>query len=948
MASEQIASSTTRNGRVSFIAALVALGCAVLAIVVPAHHQQSTIQWPALPADQSSGTVGAPLLLARHNPEEISVSIPCGTTSRNGTVLKTAVDPVGAGGLEISSLDGLLTMSVGGIPVGSVGDEQLHDASDERCSVLMSFRDGMWRFGDSTEPLKAVEGPPPVVSGLFADAVFVTNAESMVSTTVVAHTSGSTPSALQWILIVSSIGAALVAIVTSCRKPDGAAISAALRHSLGPLDLVVVSAIGVWAIIGPPFLDDGWVMQTVSRRQPGGQFRSYNDTWDASLPLAFIHDAVYWLTVRGTDFLIYWRLVTVLVLIVAWLALRLGLSPVVSRSNRLVWATASAFFILNVGAWLMTLRPEPMVAAASAITLGSALAFERTGRAHWLMLGGVVSAISVSLHPSGLLAAAPMIVLAPCIYRRVRTRTLRATELLVPTAVSCAVLLLCVFADSDVRWWIGNRDVFESSGVHTLGWSDEIGRYVLLFSSVYDTVLRRAAVLVALAVVLLASARRLRHACDATVIPLAALGLAVGFLAATPSKWPWHFGSLAVLATAALAVEMNDYLTSADRQAVSSAFWTTVVAALVSTIAWRGQEFWSVAISGAGRALFLEAAQVLQRPAAPIIIFLLLAVLFRVRKSPIREAVQKAAMVLPLVLILIMVSATYARFAAPAFVDDTSLARTNVAALLGRPTCGLTDAVVIDDPTSSDPLPSSRLDSTTPFETDVPELMQNGNFPIPIGERYWTEDSITTFVNGNDDIGWTATDWQSLPAGDHGLFAGVAGRVGSGNQIVLQRGTVSAGGIENITTEYPEITHDADGWKRVQLARVNATEGELVRIVLVDRTGGFRGWAATTNIWAAPTTPLRSVAEGRVVRVEPFFKSVLPCIDEPPLANGIAVEPDLVLGSIPLGETSSQRFATDLRDLTSVLATENGSPLVSATVLEEKQSWSYLPWRFGG
>lgn len=947
MALEPVAGHARRISRLGIAAALIALSAAVLSAVVPAHHQQSTITWPASSTDQPSGTVGAPLLLARHHPEAISVSIPCGAAILDGTAMKTAVDPVGTGGLNISFIDGVLTMAVGASLLGSVNVDSAAESTEGSCTIIVMFRNGAWSFGRSEGRLQVVEGPPPVVSGLFADAAFVNKQSAMVSALIIGYTSGSSPSALQWVLIALSLTTGLVAISATCRWPSRRVFGATLRRSLGALDLLVVAAIGAWAIVGPTFFDDGWVMQTVSQREPGGQFRSYNETWDATLPLAFLHDAAYWLTVRGTDFLIYWRLVTVVVLIAAWLVLRIGLNSVVPKTSRLVWATGGAVFVLNVAAWLMTLRPEPMVAAASAVTISSALAFERSTKTQWLMIGGVVAAISTSLHPSGVLAATPMIALLPCVYRNVQSRRIGKVDVVAVAAVSCSALVLCVFADSDLGRWIENRDVFEAAGVHTLTWRDELSRYVWLFVGVYDTVLRRATVLVALAVVLLATARRVRKTRSTTMIPLAALTLAIGLLAATPSKWPWHFGSLAILATAAFAVEMQDEASDANGYRTWSACLTVLGVVFVSTIAWRGQEIWGALISGTGRTTFLDAAQLLRSPVTPIIVFALLALVFRLRGRQNLDAWHQAAMALPLAAILIMISATYGRFAAPAFVDDSSLARTNVAALLGRPTCGLSDAVRIDDPTAATPALHAGLDSTTWFQTDVPALTNGGTSPVPTDDRYWADDALSTFVAGNDDIGWVATDWQVLPVGEHGLFAGVAGRVGGGNQIALQRGTSSAGVIENISTEFPDITHDADAWKRVQLARVTAAEGDVARLVLVDRTAGFRGWISATVLWTAPTRPLRSITEGRVVRVDPAFRSLLPCIDEPPLDNGLAVAPDLILGSTPFNETSSQRFTSDLRDLTDVLATSSGSPVVSATVLEQKPDWSYLPWRFG-
>ena len=146
--------------------------------------------------------------------------------------------------------------------------------------------------------------------------------------------------------------------------------------------------LGVWWIVAPAHIDDGWIWPQNRIFADLGAVTFYFDFWGVTAPLG------YWLTWLGhwaigsTTDLIVMRLPVLAVLVATWLICRASLR--VALGGRLVgrsrWVLAAAFLVGST-AWGMTIRPEPTVAVLALVSLWAVLAFEHSPRT-WLLAVG--------------------------------------------------------------------------------------------------------------------------------------------------------------------------------------------------------------------------------------------------------------------------------------------------------------------------------------------------------------------------------------------------------------------------------------------------------------------------------------------------------------------------------------------------------------------------------
>ena len=929
----------TTTDRRTFAISMIAMIAALLAAWGPANSQRTSYDWPTVTKDPAGELGGAELLLARHDPAELSVTVPC-DNGVAGLIFKTAWNPAEVGGLMLTTDGSSARLSVGPSEVASLPS----------CGWTLIVEERQWAVSADGESISSgVFAEGPVVSGLFAPSTLIDGDGAPIRVTVTTFTHGSTPTLSQWVLIsISLLGCALVVADLGRRRHRGPAVDSP-RFRPRVEDAVVVGALAIWTIVGPPLLDDGWILQIVTHRDPGGVFRNYHDFWDAALALGFFHESIYWLATQVSSQFIFARLVSLMLVIGGWFILRVGLRTIVPHRSRLAWAAAAMLTITFGMAWMISLRAEPLVALCSVLGLAALIRFRSEPDAFWLLCGGLAAAVAVTVHPSGLVAASPLVVSAPAVLRWVRTLHIRAWAFATAATTSAAVTVLLLFADTDIRLWNVNRQLLASAPIVSEGWRDEGKRYSLLFTSVYDTVVRRASVLSAVVVILLFALSWQRRRSSVSVLPTAALATSMMLLMATPSKWPWHFGSIGLLAAAAMATELH--VLAKKRVAGPGHFVAIASFVIIGAIAWKGQEIWTAYLSGYGRTSFLQVAGLASSPLAWAGVAGLLVLLGRARRLSSSESIRLCSLVLPVVVLGTMVFSTGARFVAMLIVDPQSTGGQNVAAILGRGECGLGPVVMIDDPTQATSSPIARVDiSFVGDPTDLPALGDGVDGAFEVEPRpAWAQRVSGTRLNGDDDVGWVSTPWQLIPAGTNGLFAGVIGRVDDENDIVLQRGVVDDGEVRVVEESRVDVEHQEERWTRLELARWDAEPGTVARLVLRDRAVGALGWLAVSDITTVPTTSLQAIAdEGATILIDPFFRTSFPCIIEPPLDRGIAVEPDLVIGATPIQPSSAPFLVGDIRFPTQILATVNGDRFVQATQYERRTGWSDSPVSVSG
>ena len=562
-------------------AAAIAFVGSVGVAVGPAHADRAEVTWPALGAPaqlDTTGTIAAPdttgaagepfftpLLLSAHTPQSLRAAIPCRVVARStgSTVLFATTGH--------ASVEGRLVIEAeGGSLRVRVSDEVLFatEAVDDAASCGFAFAVRARGFGEADwslarDDIEVARGTsvPPVMSG-FASSSDPRRSGIVVSITT--RSSSSHPSARQWVLLVITLVGATAAVARLPRargvRPRATSDDRVARV-VRRLDAIVIGALTSWWLLGPWFFDDGWLMATVRSRDGSGSFSNYFDTLAAQLPLGFVHHVLLWPFAAVDAPFLLWRTVPLVAGVTTWLIMRrvfLRVAPAVALVPGLI-ALAAAHLTFSF-AWLITLRPEPIVALLSAAVMAWVIRYRDDAGPQALAFALVAAALAMTLHPSGVVAAAPLMLAAPTMWRSVRAGSAARVECATAFALAAAIGIVALFADTDIAHWRVDRGLFAGDGFHSKGVLDELDRYRDLLAN--GSIAALASVLVAgvaLLAWMIAALERPRP--DGTRGAPFAFGavlvVAVGLLALTPSKWIYHFGSLSAMAALAIATEAS-------------------------------------------------------------------------------------------------------------------------------------------------------------------------------------------------------------------------------------------------------------------------------------------------------------------------------------------------------------------------------------------------------
>ncbi|MEJ2871490.1 arabinosyltransferase domain-containing protein [Actinomycetospora sp. OC33-EN08] len=279
------------------------------------------------------------------------------------------------------------------------------------------------------------------------------------------------------------------------------------------------------------------------------------------------------------------RTPSVLAGLALWFVVTRGvLGPALGPAGRSVSIRAVAALALLVW-WLpfdLGARPEPLVALGTTTVVALVLRAVRPGTdggrvshpAALLAVAALVAGLTVTVAPSGLLAAAPFLLCPVRAVRAVRgagghrefgraariTRAVLPVAHLVAIAGVAAVAVTVVFDRQSWHGFLVATDIHQQLGPNQ-PWYAEWLRYGYLFGDdSWGAAAKRVPVLLGLllaltGLVLLARGRRSGELVGRESVLL--LGLApTGFalLAVTPSKWSHHFGALAGFGTVGLVV----------------------------------------------------------------------------------------------------------------------------------------------------------------------------------------------------------------------------------------------------------------------------------------------------------------------------------------------------------------------------------------------------------
>jgi hypothetical protein len=702
--------------------ALAAILAALAGAIGPAKDVQMRYSWPprALPGAQPQKLWYTPLLLTRHEPQSLSITLPCARSpalpdaGRPTLVLGTTREAPGANGLAVVRRDERLLVRLGSETLATVA---LPARQTSDCAYRLELGAGRWSIaGGPSAPKGGSLDHMPMIVGLFSGLDLRAGAAPTVNvTTVVQGTRTRTHQAVFWTLsaLASLAALALASLWGSRRRASReTALRRALAH-VGLPDVAVALLLLAWWVVGPAFFDDGWVAARQLNYSTSRGFSAYYTSFGVNLPLDYWLEWVeHWLVQSSTSLLIL-RIPALVCLLGTWILCRWLFVRTVGTAayGAARWALACGFAVAAL-AWGMTLRPEPVLALMVMGVLACVVAFIERPRVAPLALAAVLVVLSLSAHPAGIVAFAPVLAAAPTIGRWVRDNVRVSGSIVV---AATALLVVLVTVGSDLQRRRADITSLRTYGDETAGWRDELVRYSLLSQPPYETPLRRASVaLIALAVFGFLLRRRSKGEDRLLGLPATALGLALVLLIATPTKWPWHFGALIGLAAVAIAAETARLRGEAEepRRWDVRPFLVILAATAAAAWSWNPRASWGdLDLRTLHWTLSFENRLTLSKlgGSLPVLLLILLALVevARRREGGLYRVPSRAVAWMVPVIAIPLISFTVAVLIGDTVKTSTwTLARQNLDSLRGRLHCGVGDSEVVAARGSMRPVPT--------------------------------------------------------------------------------------------------------------------------------------------------------------------------------------------------------------------------------------------------
>ncbi|MHC1561856.1 arabinosyltransferase domain-containing protein [Actinomycetospora sp. C-140] len=583
---------------VATVAGVVALVCAVLLPLLPVSVSQPEVSWPLDPADPRPTS----LQLTTQRPLAIDVRADCDAirgagafgTDRNagapgdGLLLATLppVSPSAGVGLVATVRDDRLTVMSRGIPLLvesplPPGPCALGIAGDLGGMTVTLDGRVVGRAGpDSVPDVDAlVTSVPPRAGGaglgvrITVDDQFSTSPTGMKTAVTV--------------LLLVAVAVVLAALrerdrtVRAARWEDGGLAAhwrsrwrdRARRWRTWPrprvVDAVVPVLLVLWTFIGPMTDDDGYYAAMAANVPYTGYVANYYQLYNQGFtPFTWIYYVLsWWQGVAGFSPVVQ-RMPALLLGLASWFLLRAYVAralPAGAGRGRAI-ALHAVVAVAFVAWWLpydVGVRAEAVVATsviASLLCLRVALERDR-----WMLaaLAVGVASFGATAAPTGFVALAPLLAMTPAVWRRLAEvgSLLRRVATFVALASPGALVGVLAFADGSLRDFVRAQQIFLGMQAQET-WYSEIVRWSFLlddggpmgtYAKRYPVLLGVLALACVIALVVLARTRGLRLP---PRFPAAGWTLLLGFalLWLTPSKWTHHFGTLATVGPAVIAL----------------------------------------------------------------------------------------------------------------------------------------------------------------------------------------------------------------------------------------------------------------------------------------------------------------------------------------------------------------------------------------------------------
>ncbi len=923
-----------------WLAALAALTVVLgLAIpLAPVLADDPVVTWPEAGAPATSTSIP----LTPYRPLSLTADVPCAALRPGGDALRT--QPVSAGtpgrGLSAVTSGGRVIITSSGAAVLDellpLGDCTYRVVADQAGTRVL--RDGQL----------LVDRPGALVPQV---AELATDAPGTPGLAATIHTDdrySSVPSAFKLTLLVLHALALGATLWLATRRWRGRGPGAE-RPRFHPADAVVLLVSAAWVVLGPLQNDDSWYLLMARGATPtgyiGNQIYMFNTTEN---PFVF---SQYLMAVWGHlgDAiglpgwgLLWMRLLPLVLGLATWWLLRVLLATSLGRAGRLS-GVAWALLLAHLAWWLpygMALRPEVVIVPLAAAVLVLAEVARRRQAVGPLIPATALAALAVTVSPSGLVAAAPVVVALPWLWRWLVAHGRRSRLGAAGAVIAAGTIAIPIgFGDATLG------DVLEAIDVHswyylTFPWYEEWAHYRTLIET--GTWARRLPVLltvVLLVVVSIGSGRRgpaAGRVRDVTLAAAVTTAVALGLLALGPTKWVNHFGAVAAPATVLLAlVLVHSPLPRRPGALVTGASVLLIAGAVVFGFAgrnvWnpysdRGQPF--------GDHLDTDISMLDLEQMAPhwgefylrdvwwwLIVAVLAAAFTAWRRRAHRRTYgvtpERAVLVtatLTLVALLVGVMTMAPLWQAPGW----SVASSQLQALTGR-ACGLSEAVSVMAATDRDvgapTTPDSRAgdfalaaDDPAPVPPPGPGAVWHDQVELVPGA------DPTTPPAGVTGLGTLTTGWYPLPvtepddpAAPTHLIVPVAGNDPDRQRIVIQFGSGDPQApveAESIAVT-PAAGFTARQWQEIPV-QLPGSRPTAVRLQVEDRVAGAESALAVaaphlarmqsvTTMTAAAARPDPAGSGG--VFADQLSAVMWPCVDQVSVQHGIAPTPTLRLSA---------------------------------------------------
>ncbi|MEQ3551195.1 arabinosyltransferase domain-containing protein [Pseudonocardia nematodicida] len=911
---------------------LGALTCllGLAAALAPVNADSPRVSWPRAEADPAADP-STVLPLSPYRPLQLTVTLTCATVGAlgEGDVLRTmpaaVEDPVTAPGLSI-------TVSGGEMTIRSGPDELYRGPYDDGCAwILHSGPGGTELSRDGTVVADRPDLAPPQVAELST----ALTGPALDGISVRVDTDAryeSSPTPLKVSLLVAHLLALAATLAVAVRTWTGLRPILPARPRPGIADAVVLVVTLAWAVLGPVNIDDSWyalmARQGAETGTIGNAVYQFNVTEAPFTSSQYLMQ--FWGTLGGDAGwgLLWQRALPVLFGLGTWVLLRYTLAVLAGRAGTLPGVLA-ALAVAHL-AWFLpygiSLRPEPLGTLAAAGVLLLVAAALRTGAVGLLGPAVVVAVLGVTAAPASLVAAVPLLLALPLVWRHLVAAgwTGRVGTVAVAFAAASVVVPLGM-ADQTLA------DVRESIAVHRwyyfqYSWWQEIVHYAnLLGPDDQGTWGRRLPVLLTVAVLVLGVVRLATRRGTggplgrALGFALAATALGLVAVALSPTKWVNHFGAVAAPATLllGLALARGPLPRRAPLRLVAVG---TAVLVIVAAVIYAGPNLWRpfgdwgqpfgdhTVIDAPVHQQFLAPHLGPLYLRSPLVWLAVAAAALwwahRRRRAGRSSGPGPASAVLRTataggVALMLVVFTVAPLQQAP----GASVASMNLAALGGQP-CGLADAVTVLTPDGG-PVP---VPSAPPELTGV---MRDGPAPdrVPLpGPSWHTEDAGT---------GELRTGWFGVPAGAAAVLVPATGDLRDDQTVTVEAGTGAVGApAATATIELDLPGEKVAEWTDLQadLAAAGLSEPVTqVRLDVADRIDGPDTWLAVGAPQPARERPAAEVIADAPVFADQASALLWPCVDQIAIRHGIAEPPQwrVRTGDDLEGATSDTAYFTD-------------------------------------